>query len=314
MRKGVKFMVWPNENEGKSGMSNKNSSERIAIRVSTNTLVLNVLLTVFKLLAGIFGRSAAMLADAVHSLSDVLSTIIVIIGVKLANRESDKSHPYGHERFECVAAIILSLILFTTGVSIGWAGLQQIMAGDYNAFSIPGLIALVAAVTTIVLKEIMYWYTRTAAKKIGSGALMADAWHQRSDALSSVGSFIGILGARMGLPILDPIAAILICVFILKVAVQIFREAIGKMTDKSCDEEVEAKMRQVILEQESVLGVDSLKTRLFGDKIYVDVEISVSGSDTLHKAHDVSHIVHDAIEREFLRVKHCMVHINPIDD
>lgn len=285
------------------------TNEQVAIKVSRNTIAGNVVLTILKAIAGVVGHSSAMLADAVHSLSDILSTVIVIFGVKLANRSSDKNHPYGHERFECVAAIILSALLLATGAGIGWAGIQQIRAGTETAT--PGVIALAAAAVTIATKEGMYWYTRAAAKKINSTALMADAWHQRSDAISSVGSFLGILGARMGFPIFDPIAAILICLFIFKVAIDIFRESIGKMTDKSCDPKTEAQMREVILAQEAVISIDSLKTRLFGDRIYVDVEIGVNGSDTLHNAHKVAHVVHDAIEAEFTTVKHCMVHINP---
>ena len=140
---------------------------------------------------------------------------------------------------------------------------------------------------------------------------MADAWHHRSDALSSIGSFVGVFGARLGFPILDPLACIVICFFILKAAIDIFRDAIGKMTDKACDEQITEKMRQVILSQEAVEGIDQMQTRLFGDKIYVDVEIRTDGSATLERAHNIAQRVHDAIEEEFPKVKHCMVHVNP---
>ncbi len=288
------------------------TNEQIAMRVSCNSIVGNVILTVFKLFAGVFAQSAAMISDAIHSLSDVFSTIIVMIGVKLANQKADKEHPYGHERFECVAAIVLAAVLFATGAGIGWSGVQKVMAGSYGGLAIPGLLALVAAVTSIIVKEAMYWYTRRAAKKIDSSALMADAWHHRSDALSSIGSFLGILGARLGFPILDPLACIVICLFILKAAVDIFRDAVGKMTDKACDEQTSAKMREIILSQESVEGIDRMKTRLFGDKIYVDVEIRADGSVTLEQAHDTAQCVHDEIEKQFPKVKHCMVHVNPV--
>ena len=286
-------------------------NEKIAMRATFNTLLANVVLTVFKMIAGVLGNSTAMIADAVHSLSDVLSAFVVIVGVKLSNRKPDKGHPYGHERFECVAAILLAALLLFTSAGIGWSGMQKIIAGDYGTIATPGIIALIAAIVTIVAKEAMYWYTFRAAKKINSGALMASAWHHRSDALSSVGSFIGILGSRLGVPILDPIAAIVISLLILKVAFDIFRDAVGKMTDKSCNEETEAELREVILAQESVLGIDVLKTRLFGNRIYVDVEISVDGTDTLEEAHNISHVVHDAIESKFPDVKHCAIHINP---
>lgn len=289
------------------------TNEQIAMQVSRNSIIGNVLLSAFKLYAGIFARSAAMLSDAVHTLSDVLSTIIVIVGVKLANQASDREHPYGHERMECVAAIILAAILAVTGLGIGYAGVEKIIAGSSNELFAPGLLALVAAAVSVAVKEIMYWYTRAAAKKIDSGALMADAWHHRSDALSSVGSFVGILGARIGFPILDPIACVVICLFIIKAAYSIFMDAIGKMTDKSCDEKVVREISEVILAQEDVIKIDQLKTRLFGDKVYVDVEISTDGGTTLKEAHSVAQEVHDAIESQFPKVKHCMVHMNPVD-
>lgn len=288
----------------------KKTNEQIAISVSVNSIIGNVILSVFKMFAGIFANSAAMISDAVHSLSDVLSTIIVIAGVKMANKQSDKEHQYGHERMECVAAIVLAVILFGTGLAIGWAGVQKIIEGGYGDLAVPGVLALVAAIISIVVKELMYWYTRGAAKKIDSSALMADAWHHRSDALSSIGSFAGILGARLGLPVLDPIASLVICLFILKAAFDIFKDAIGKMTDKSCDECVEEQIRSVAATQESVVTVDKIQTRLFGDKIYVDIEISADGSASLSKAHDIAHSVHDAIETAFPKVKHCMVHVN----
>lgn len=285
--------------------------EKIATRASSVSIGANVALSVFKLTAGIIGRSTAMVADAVHSISDILSSVIVIAGIKLAGKDADKEHPYGHERFECVAAIILSVILFITGGAIGWSGVNAIIDGDFRDIAMPGMIALIAAVVSLVVKEFLFWFIRGAAKKIDSGALMADAWHARTDALSSVGSFVGILGARLGVPIMDPLAAFLICLLIFKAALEIFRDAIGKMTDKACDDDTENQMRRIILEQQSVLGIDMLKTRLFGDRIYVDVEIAMDGEHSLHEAHDTAQLVHDAIESRFAKVKHCTVHVNP---
>ncbi len=295
-------------------MDTKKASSQItiALRVSWNTIVLNVALSAFKLLAGVFAHSAAMLSDAVHSLSDVLSTIIVMIGVKLANKQSDKEHPYGHERMECVAAIILAVILAATGAMIGWDGVGKVMAGGQGGLAIPGRLALVAAVVSILTKEAMYWYTRAAAKETGSGALMADAWHHRSDALSSIGSFIGVLGARLGMPILDPVACILICLFILKAAYDIFMDAVGKMTDRACDDATIAEIHKAILSEKSVVRIDNVKTRLFGDRCYVDVEIALDGGATLAEAHHTAQRVHDEIEGRIPKVKHCMVHVNPV--
>jgi len=290
---------------------NKTNEQR-AMQASITTIIGDVFLVAFKLVAGIVGHSAAMLADAIHSLSDMVTTIVVMVGVKMANRAEDKDHPYGHERFESVATIILSLVLLATGAGIGWAGVQQVMNWDsYATPTIPGIIGLVAAVTTIVVKEGMYWYKRRVAKQIDSSALMADAWHHRTDSLSSVGSFAGILLARSGFPIFDPLAAILISLFIIKAAFDVFRDAMGKMTDKSADEETEHAMREIILAHEPVLEIDLLKTRIFGDKIYMDLEIQLDGNITLREAHETGEAVHDALEAEFAKLKHCMVHINP---
>lgn len=285
--------------------------KKIAMRVSVVSIIVNAILSLFKLFAGIFAKSNAMISDAIHSASDVFSTFIVIIGVNIANKQSDEEHQYGHERLECVAAIILAVILAATGIGIGINGLEKILGGSYWELEVPGMIALIAAIISIVVKEWMYWYTRSAAKKINSGALMADAWHHRSDSLSSIGALIGILGARLGYPIFDPVASVVICIFIIKAAYDIFKDAIDKLVDKSCDEETVEKIKKVIMNQEGVLGIDLLRTRLFGSKIYVDVEISADGNKPLKETHAIAEKVHDAIEEEFKTVKHCMVHVNP---
>lgn len=287
--------------------------KKVANKVSFITIVQNILLSIFKLFAGIFAHSNAMISDAVHSASDVFSTIIVIIGVKLASKKSDKEHPYGHERLECVAAIVLSIVLLYTGIKIGSQAVKDIIGGNYQSLQKPGVLALVAAVVSIVTKEIMYWYTRHYAKKIDSSALMADAWHHRSDALSSVGALVGIGGAMMGFPVMDSIASIVIFVFIAKAAYDIFKDAMDKMVDHSCDDETEKEMRDFVLAQKEVLSVDLLHTRIFGNKIYVDVEIGVNGSYTLRQAHEIAEEVHEGIEKNFPKVKHVMVHVNPAD-
>ena len=286
-------------------------SKKIVMRVSGVTIAGNLVLSLLKLLAGILGHSGAMISDAVHSASDVFSTVVAVIGINISRKKSDKDHQYGHDRMECVAAIILAVILFATGIGIGINGLEQIIKG-VEGNKAPGLVALVAAVVSIATKESMYWYTRGAARKINSGALMADAWHHRSDALSSVGAFIGILGARMGYPILDPIASVVICIFIGKAAYDIFKDAVDKMVDKSCDEKTIQKMREVIASQAGVENIDLLQTRLFGAKIYVDIEIAADKTLSLENAHEIAQRVHDAIEKNFPLVKHCMVHVNPM--
>ena len=285
--------------------------QKTAMKISMVSIVGNILLSLFKALAGIVANSGAMISDAIHSASDVFSTIVVIIGIRLSGKESDKEHPYGHERMECVAAILLATILAATGLFIGWSAVEKITVQDDSALAVPGILALVAAVVSIAVKEAMFWYTRAGAKKIDSGALMADAWHHRSDALSSIGALVGIAGARMGYPILDSIASLVICIFIEKAAIDIFKDAINKMVDKACDDETEHEMYECVMKNESVRGVDLLRTRTFGNKIYVDIEIRVDGKLTLWEAHAIAESVHDSVETEFSKVKHIMVHVNP---
>lgn len=287
------------------------SATELAMKVSVVSIVVNILLSLLKLAAGILCRSSAMVSDAVHSASDVFSTLVVMAGVSMAGKKPDKEHPYGHDRMECVASLLLAIALAGTGLGIGMAGVRKIALAGSHTLAVPGLPALVAAILSILAKELMYQYTVRVAKKINSGALMADAWHHRSDALSSVGAFVGILGARLGFPVLDPLVSVLICVMIEIAALNIFRDAVDKMVDKACPEATEEKMRQVILGVPGVLGIDDIKTRIFGAKIYLEVEIRLAASQSLVQAHDTAEKVHDAVERQFPDVKHCMVHVNP---
>jgi len=297
----------------KAGIIMENSFEKTAMRVSFVSIIANTLLSVFKLLAGVFAYSGAMISDAIHSASDVFSTVVVIIGIRIAGKASDKEHPYGHERMECVAAIVLATILAVTGLGIGYTAFMKIISGDYENLAVPGVLALAAAVISIVVKEGMYWYTKICAKKIDSSALMADAWHHRSDALSSIGALIGIAGARLGFPIADAVASLCICFFIEKAAYEIFKDAVDKMVDKACDEAIENDLKKCALAQEGVRGVDLIRTRVFGNRIYVDIEISADGNESLREAHSIAERVHDSIEQSFTKVKHIMVHVNPTD-
>lgn len=282
-----------------------------SMRVSYISILINFILSSFKFIAGIIGKSSAMISDAVHSLSDVLSTIIVIIGIKFSNKKSDTTHQYGHERFESIATLFLSIILLVTALGIGYTGIIQIMEGINGDIKAPTMIALVASIISIIVKEWMYQFTKKVAKEVNSSALLADAWHHRSDALSSIGSLIGIAGAKLGLPILDPIMSIVICIFILKVAIEILIDSIYKLVDKSCDESIIEEMKILINNVDGVLELDLLQTRLFGSKIYVDVEVSADKNKTLEESHKIAHKVHDKIEETFKDVKHCMVHVNP---
>ena len=284
----------------------------IAMRVSLVGIVGNILLSIIKLIAGILGHSDAMLTDAIHSTSDVLGNVIALVGIFLARKQSDVNHEYGHDRLECVASIILSIILLITGVKIGVEGIQKVFMHSSTQIVIPGPIALVVAVLSIVVKEGMFQYTKYFAQTIHSDALMACAWDHRSDALSSIGAGIGIEAAMLDYPKFDSIASIVICLFIIRTAILIFKDSIDKMVDKACDKKTEAFMKNMILKVDGVYGIDLLQTRLFGSKVYVDVEISVDKNLTVYQGHEIAVVVHDTIEREFPLVKHCMVHVNPV--
>ena len=301
---------------------NAENRERNADAVIAKTAAVgiwgNVFLAALKLAAGMIGHSTAILSDAVHTLSDVFATLIAWIGARIGRKNPDREHPYGHDRFECAASLILAGILTLTGIGIGWDCVQQIRSGAYRTAPVPGRIAVVAALVSILVKEAMYWYTSLNAKKIRSGAFQADAWHHRSDALTSVGALIGIAGARRGILVLDPVAGIVICLVILYVAYGISRSAFDKMVDKACPPEYEQKVRNLIAEYVEEtgeeIGIDLLRSRLFGDHVYLEIELSLDGSRSLSDAHQVAQELHDRIESRFDNVKHVMIHLNPKDD
>lgn len=283
--------------------------EKTVFKVSTITMIGNLILSFVKILIGFICQSSAIVSDGIHSASDVLSTVVVIIGVKLSSKESDKEHPYGHERFECVAAIILAVMLFLTASIIGFTAIKNLFISDHKIHL--GILAIFIAVISIISKEAMYWYTKINAERINSDALLADAWHHRSDAFSSIGSLMGVIGFYFGYYILDCLAGIIICFCIFKVAYDIFNDAINKMIDHACSEEFEKELIELIKKQDGILGIDDFKTRMFGNKIYVDIEISVSSDDTFQHAHLIAHKTHDIIEDVYPIVKHCNIHVNP---
>lgn len=287
------------------------TEQQLVNRVSFVGIAGNILLSAFKFLAGIFGHSGAMVSDAVHSLSDVFATFVAWLGVRMSAKAADKEHPYGHERLECVAALILGTILALTGAFIGYEGVRKVLAGNYADLAVPRAIALWAAVISIITKEAMYWYTRYYAKILNSSAFMADAWHHRSDAFSSIGSLIGVGGAMLGFPVLDPLASAVIAVCILKVSYDILKDAVSKMLDTSCGEEYERNLRDFMAGVSGVVRVNSVYTRQFGNKIYIDAEIAVDGNLSLTRAHDIASLVHDKVEKQFENVKHIMIHVEP---
>lgn len=290
-------------------MHKKNSN--IALNVSINTMILNIFLTFIKLISGIIGNSSAMISDSVHSASDVFSTIIVIIGIKMSEKDADKNHPYGHEKIESIASFMLSFILLLTAFGIGYKAVISITKGINGNLKIPNFVALFSAIGSIILKEIMYRYTRFYSERVNSSALLADAWHHRSDALSSIGSLAGILAARLGFPIFDPIASLFICIIIFKAAFNIGNISISQLIDTAASDDVEEQIKNIILNFEDVKEIDIIKTRLFGNRIYVDIEIQIDKNMSLQKSHEIVHLIHDKIESENKMIKHCMIHVNP---
>ncbi|NLJ98541.1 MAG: cation transporter [Tissierellia bacterium] len=285
---------------------------KLGVKTSIITIIINVILSGVKIIAGVVGKSSAMLADGIHTLSDVLTTFVVLIGLKVSSKEADERHPYGHEKYEPVFAKLLSIFLAVTGLFIGYEGIRTLRSGNIQT---PGKIALVAAVISVITKEGMYWYTAKTAKKIKSLSMEADAWHHRSDALSSVGTFIGIFGARMGLKILDPIAAIIVSVLIIKVGVDLYVQSIRGLVDESADDKTLLKIKDLTFSVKGVKDIKGFKTRIFGSRIYVDIEILVDGGITVKEGHDIAEKVHDLIEKNIDDVKHCMVHVEPaLDD
>lgn len=277
-------------------------------KVSVQTIVVNVLLSAFKIIAGIFGHSSAMIADGIHTVSDVVTTVIVILGLSISSKEADSDHPYGHEKFESALAKLISILLFATGFYIGYGAIKNLISGEYSQ---PGFIALVAAAASILVKEGMYWYTLITARKIQSIGMEADAWHHRSDALSSIGTFLGILGARFGLSFLDPVAAIIVSIFVMKVGIDLYLKSMDELVDKSADAKTLEEIKFFTFSVEGVEEINDLKTRVFGNKIYVDLEISVDRNLSVEEGHYIAENVHNSIENNISNVKHCMVHVEP---
>jgi len=292
----------------KSKMEVRMGNYKLGVTTSIITIIANMTLASIKIFAGIFGNSRAMIADGIHTLSDILTTLVVILGLQISSKEADREHPYGHERYESVFAKLLSILLLLTGAFIGYDSLKVLISGDIVE---PKIIALVAAGISVVVKEGMYHYTIRVAKKIKSLSMEADAWHHRSDAFSSIGTFMGILGARLGLVALDPIAGIIVSILVIKVGIDLYIKSIRELVDEAASDEVIAKIKKLTRATKGVRGIKEVKTRNFGNRIYVDLEVYVDSHITVKEGHDIAEKVHDKLEYEIEDIKHCMVHIEP---
>jgi cation diffusion facilitator family transporter len=276
-------------------------------------MMVNLFLFALKGLLGMQIASASLLSDAVHSLTDIFSTLIVLIGIRVSSKPSDAGHPYGHEKIECVIALLLGVMLFGIGGGIGWDGVKKLFhpAAAVPQYSVMNGLAMGAAVVSIGAKEWMYRFTMKCAKRIRSSSMAADAWHHRSDALSSVGSLAGVFGMRLGYPVIDAAACLVISVFIFKAAYGICADACAKLVDAACSPELTGRIKKIAKSNREVLAVDALKTRQYGSKIYVDLEITLDRNASLAHSHDVAEEIHNEIEGDFSQVKHCMIHVNP---
>lgn len=282
---------------------------KMSQKVSIITMILNIILGTAKLIVGIIFVSGAVVSDAVHSISDVFSTIVVIIGLHFAGKKADKKHNYGHEKIEPIVATILAVFLLIIALLLGYSGIKGLI--EVKTIEI-NITLIIVTIVSIVAKEGMYWYTIYYAKKFSSPALKADAWHHRSDSISSIVVLGGLIGAKLGVMWLEPVATILVSVLIIKVAVSIYIQSINQLIDTATDEKTVQKIIDVATSIEGVIRIDDLKTRVHASVLYVDMEIGVDQNLILRESHDIADNVHDAIEREIENVKHCTVHVNPV--
>ena len=295
--------------------SEKSSREKGIYKVTIVGSVVNVLLLVFKFFAGITGHSAAMLADAVHSLSDFITDIVVIVFVRIAGKPEDKGHDYGHGKYETLATAIIGLLLLCVGFGIFWNGASSIytflQGGQLES---PGVVALVAALVSIVSKEILYQYTVIQGKKLNSQAVVANAWHHRSDALSSIGTAIGIGGAILlgdHWRVLDPIAAVVVSFFIMKVSVQLLIPCVDELLEKSLPDDVEKEIEQTVLSFPGVSQPHHLRTRRIGSYYAIEIHVRMDGKITLEEAHGTATAIENKLKEMFGKGTHVGIHVEP---
>ena len=295
--------------------SEKSSREKGIYKVTIVGSIVNFLLLVFKFFAGIAGHSAAMLADAVHSLSDFITDIVVIVFVRIAGKPEDKGHDYGHGKYETLATAIIGLLLLCVGFGIFWNGASSIYTflrgGQLES---PGVVALVAALVSIVSKEILYQYTVIQGKKLNSQAVIANAWHHRSDALSSIGTAIGIGSAILlgdHWRVLDPVAAVVVSFFIMKVSVRLLIPCVDELLEKSLPEDVEKEIEQTVLSFPGVSQPHHLRTRRIGNYYAIELHVRMDGKITLEEAHSTATAIENKLKEMFGKGTHVGIHVEP---
>lgn len=289
--------------------------ERDIYKVTLRGSLVNFILLVFKFVAGVVGRSSAMIADAVHSLSDFVTDVIVVVFVRISGKPQDKGHDYGHGKFETLATAIIGVALFVVGVGI-LVNVTKSIVGVIRGevLEAPGVLALVAAAVSVVFKELLYQYTVLEGKRHNSKVVIANAWHHRSDAFSSVGTLVGISGAMFlgeKWRVLDPIAAFIVSIFIIKVSIELTKSSIDDLMEKSLPEEVEQRIEEIILSYPEVNSPHHLRTRQIGNNVAIEVHIRMNGELTLREAHDVTRLIEQSLRQEFGEDTHIGIHMEP---
>jgi cation diffusion facilitator family transporter len=294
----------------------KKDEEKIIKKNTTLTIILNTALAIAKLVGGILGASAVLIADAVNSIGDIATNVVVFVSAKFSKKERDKDHPYGHDKFDSMISIFLGIALIFTAWQLGKDAVLRFIDIVFNdqVIPVPKWYTWLIALITIFVKEFLFRVTKRDAKKARSQALLAQAWDHRSDTIVSFGAIIGIVGAIYGIGFLDPLASFIIALFILRLGFKIIRTGISQVIDESADAEHIKHIIEIVESNKNVRRIDEIKTRLFGLSFYVDLEISLDASLSLIEAHEIAEAIHDQIEDEMSDVIHCMIHVNPFDE
>lgn len=262
-------------------------------KVTLISILLNAVLTILKILAGLLGNSTAIISDGLHSASDIITSIGILIGNKISRKPRDEEHQYGHEKAESLVSFILSSVLIIVAIKIGYDGVKELF--NINNILVPNALPLIVAIISIGIKEYQYQITIRVAKKINSSSLKADAWHHRSDALSSIAAFIGIGGAMLGFKILDPIASIIVAIVVVKVGVDILKSSCDELMDSSISKQDISEIEALVSKSDNIYGIKDFKSRKYGSVAYVDMSILIDNDKTLEEAHDIA----DELEKKY---------------
>lgn len=287
--------------------------ERIIVRTSIWTMAANAGLAGVKIAFGIIGQSFALISDAVNSISDALTNLVVLISGKFSRKAKDDEHPYGHEKIDSMVSVFLGIAIIITAFEIAKTAVERLYGYFFEneVLTVPSPATLIVALSVIIIKEILYRITIVKADKARSQALEAMAYDHRSDELTSLGAAIGIGGALVGFSFLEPFASLVIALFVFRVGFKVIRAGFSQVVDQSADPELVSEIKQFVTAHDQVHRVDDIKMRMFGRKYFIDLEISLRHNMTLERAHEIAEQIHDDLETRYPDVKHCMIHVNP---